>query len=208
MRSPRFESRRPAAGRSDRQCTPITECVAGQYLLAEATATRDQTCKPCDGTEASFAAGFCTTTTVTTSSATTTSKSSTSTTKSSTTTTLTATTTTKSTTTTTVSTTTTTKSSTTTTKPSTTTTKSSTTTTTATKSTTTMSSTTTTTAAEPKNKLVGREGWADGSKTNLGNGNGNGNVRNPCPAEQVDPSDCSFFTNAECGTIKFNGQMN
>jgi len=58
-----FESRRPSPGYKDRECTPITLCVAGQYVLRAATTNRDQQCRNCDGSSASFADGLCTTTT-------------------------------------------------------------------------------------------------------------------------------------------------
>lgn len=77
--------------------------------------------------------------------------------------------------------------------------------------TTTVSTTTTRTSTEPKNKLSGNPdgqaggGFSGGSKKNLGDGTA---VRNPCPAEQVDPQGCTLFTDAECGTIEFGGAKN
>lgn len=70
---------------------------------------------------------------------------------------------------------------------------------------------TVTSSTEPKNKLSGNPdgqaggGFSGGSKKNLGDGTA---VRNPCPAEQVDPQGCTLFTDAECGTIEFGGAKN
>jgi hypothetical protein len=60
-----YESRRPSPGLRDRECTPITQCVTGQYVYRVATTNSDQACRNCDGSSASFAAGLCTTTTKT-----------------------------------------------------------------------------------------------------------------------------------------------
>lgn len=73
-----YESRRPYSDHTDRECTPITPCVAGQYVRIAATKTRDQRCSQCDGSPASFADGLCTTTTRTSTTRTTATETSTS----------------------------------------------------------------------------------------------------------------------------------
>ena len=65
-----YESKRPHPGSRDRQCTPTTPCVAGQYVYREQTANRDRICRNCDNSVASFAGGRCTTTTATSTTAT------------------------------------------------------------------------------------------------------------------------------------------
>jgi len=67
-----YESKPHAPGKVERECSAITECVAGEYLRKPATRTADNDCVECDGSTASFAGGLCSTTTTSATSTTTT----------------------------------------------------------------------------------------------------------------------------------------
>ena len=73
-----WESKPHAAGETERECTPITQCVQGEYMRVAATETSDQECRACGDQSPESYAGGCTTTTQTTTSKTTTSRTTTS----------------------------------------------------------------------------------------------------------------------------------
>ena len=56
-----YESARPVAGQTERNCTAISECSPTQYVRFEASAYKDRVCRECDGSYTARAAG-CTTT--------------------------------------------------------------------------------------------------------------------------------------------------
>ena len=63
-----FESKAPERGKTDRECTLLTVCEAGQYESTRPTARRDRECKECDGSYTALRKGCTTTVTTATSS--------------------------------------------------------------------------------------------------------------------------------------------